>query len=376
MNQIGIYSITCTKNGRKYIGQSRVLNKRKWQHFNELKHNKHHNKYLQNTYNKYSLDNFKFEVIEHCGVEELNEKEAYWINYYNSNDIKLGYNQKEIAHLLPCSKEHSENCKKATSKRNTDKYGLWNLFNLHTGEVTQVDSRKEYGMENKTYNYKRHYLALRDGFTLDEFKKYYEGYNYYQLCQNGDGSTEGKKIYAKNLTTGEVLEFPSVCRGAKELGIHEGLVRNVVLGRKLSTNNYTFSKTTEFPEQADRSCIPVFVLDKEGCRYYDSQYTAASLEFPTDKHASSYIKDFIDTDRSHKGCKFFSTQPTEVDKTILQYNLTAQEASAYRIVYENKTIAPKDLPATNKSNRVRLKKQLIQKNLITQCPTTFTISLT
>ncbi len=372
MNQIGIYSITCTKNGRKYIGQSRVLNKRKWQHFNELKHNKHHNKYLQNTYNKYSLDNFKFEVIEHCEVEELNEKEAYWINYYNSNDIKLGYNQKEISHLLPCSIEHRENCKKATTKRNVDKHGLYTLFNLQTGEVTQVETKKEY-TGDKTHNYKKHYLCLRD-YTLQDFKEHYQKYNSYQQL-----NTEANKIYAKNLTTGEVLEFSSVRQGAKELGIKEGLVRNVVLGRKLSTHGFTFSRTTEFPDESimfKGNDFPVYILDKEGCRYYESRYNAASQEFTDDTHATSYIKDFIDSDRTYKGRRFFSTEPTEVDVVRAKYNLSPNEALTYKIIYENKSIQPKQLPSTSKTRNHQMKQKLISYNLITQCPTTFTISLT
>ena len=33
---------------------------------------------------KYGIENFTFEVIEECRQEELNEKEIYWIKYYNS----------------------------------------------------------------------------------------------------------------------------------------------------------------------------------------------------------------------------------------------------------------------------------------------------
>lgn len=367
---IGIYSITCLPINKVYVGQSRAIANRKWQHFNDLKKQKHCNSHLQNAFNKYGEENFIFTVLENCELEELCIKEAHWIGVFKSNIARYGFNQKEVGELVSCSESYRVACGATTIKRNVDKHGLYTLFNLQTGEVVQTEIRKPY-TGDKTHNYKKHYLCLRE-WTLQDFKEHYERYNAYQKLNNSTVT----RLYAKNLTTGEVLEFPSVCRGARELGIKEELVRNVVKGRKLSTNNYTFSRTTEFPEQVDRSCISVFVLDKEGCRYYDSQYKAASLEFPSDKHASSYIKDFIDTERTHKGCKFFSVPPTEIDKTILQYNLTAQEASAYRIVYENKTIAPKDLPATNKSNRARLKNQLIEKNLITQCPTTFNISLT
>lgn len=40
--------------------------------------------------NKYGLDNFKIEEIEQCSALEINEREIYWINYYNT--YKEGYN--------------------------------------------------------------------------------------------------------------------------------------------------------------------------------------------------------------------------------------------------------------------------------------------
>lgn len=368
---VGIYAIVCNPTGKVYVGQSKNIKVRKSQHLGKLLIGKHYNTYFQNAFNKYGRSSFSFKVLENCTPEELTAKEAYWIQKYKSNNSEFGFNLKEAGDS-PCSNEHREACGKTTRKRNVEKHGLWTIFNLQTGEVSETDAKNQY-TGDKTYNYKKHYLCVRE-YTLQDFKEHYQKYNNYQQL-----NTEANKIYAKNLTTGEVLEFKSICGAGRSLGIRAQAISNVTKGRKLSTGGYTFSLTTDFPDESKmfkNNCIPVFVLNKEGCRYYEDQYTASSQEFPDDSHASSYIKDFIDTERTHKGCRFFSTQPTDVDKTILQYNLTAQEASAYKIIYENKTIAPKDLPATNKSNRVRLKKQLIQKNLITQCPTTFTISLT
>lgn len=380
---IGIYAIICKPTSKLYIGQSINIRSRKNQHLKDLLKGKHCNSYLQNAFNKYGRSNFGFQVLENCTREELNDKEAYWINLKNSNKSEYGFNLKEAGGgLAECAEEHREACRNTARKKYVEKYGMWTIFNLQTGEWFESPSRKEYGMENKNYNYKRHYVAFRD-WTLEDFKKHYEKYNYYQFCQNGESCyvnfTDAKKVYSKNLATGEILEFKSICEAGRKLNIRAQAISNVTKGRKLSTGGYTFSLTADFPDESKmfkNNCFPVFVLDKDGCRYYDSQYTAASLEFPNDKHASSYIKDFIDTERTHKGCRFFSTPPTEVDKTIIKYSLTSQEALAYKLIYENKTIAPKDLPATNKSNRARLKNQLMKKNLITQCPTTFNISLT
>lgn len=375
---IGIYCITCNPTNKVYIGQSINIRSRKNQHLQDLLKNKHCNSYLQNAFNKYGRSNFSFTVFENCSKKELNEKEAYWINLKRSNESRYGFNLKEVSTLTRCSELHRESCRDTTRKRYVEKYGMWTIFNLQTGEWFESPSRKEYGMENKSFNYKRHYVAFRD-WTLEDFKKHYESYNYYQFCQNGASNfTEPRKIYCKNLTTGEVLEFPSISRAGRSLGIRVQGVSNVINGKKLSTNNYTFSTTTDFPDESKmfkQNDFPVYILDKNGVRYYESRYEASAQEFTNDTHATSYIKDFIDSDRTYKSCRFFSTEPTELDKIIIKYNLTQQEALAYKIIYENKVIQPKDLPATNKPNRARLKKQLIEKNLITQCPTTFSISL-
>lgn len=41
---------------------------------------------------KYGIDNFSFEIIEECQIEQLNEREIYWISQYNSNLPEFGYN--------------------------------------------------------------------------------------------------------------------------------------------------------------------------------------------------------------------------------------------------------------------------------------------
>ena len=59
----GIYKITNKIDGKCYIGQSSNIKKRFKDHRYDLKYNKHDNPYLQNAYNKYGKDNFKFEIL-------------------------------------------------------------------------------------------------------------------------------------------------------------------------------------------------------------------------------------------------------------------------------------------------------------------------
>lgn len=41
---------------------------------------------------KYGVDNFKLEIIENCSIEELDEKEKFYISLFKSNDREFGYN--------------------------------------------------------------------------------------------------------------------------------------------------------------------------------------------------------------------------------------------------------------------------------------------
>lgn len=92
---ICIYKITCLINNKIYIGQTINFKNRKSYHKCSLKHNRHDNKYLQEDYNNYGLSQFKFEIVEKCKVEDLLEKETYWMNYYGGiNSYKL-YNLKD-----------------------------------------------------------------------------------------------------------------------------------------------------------------------------------------------------------------------------------------------------------------------------------------
>lgn len=92
MDICGIYKIENLINHKKYIGQSINVKIRFMGHKSDLKHNRHVNSYLQAAYNKYGKECFEFEIIEECDVTKLDEREQYWIQYYDSCNSDYGYN--------------------------------------------------------------------------------------------------------------------------------------------------------------------------------------------------------------------------------------------------------------------------------------------
>ena len=104
IKKCGIYSIKNVINNKEYIGSSRNLYNRLHEHFHNLKNNKSHNSHLQNAWNKYGEDNFKFEILEIISdiekIENLTEllikKEESYIIKMNSNNRLFGYNSRVI----------------------------------------------------------------------------------------------------------------------------------------------------------------------------------------------------------------------------------------------------------------------------------------
>src|SRR6266581_245567 len=79
-NCSGIYKITCTANGRFYIGSAVNLYIRKYNHWSTLRRDIHRNQYLQRAWNKYGPDAFTFEVLEYVLPMSLTAREQYWLN--------------------------------------------------------------------------------------------------------------------------------------------------------------------------------------------------------------------------------------------------------------------------------------------------------
>src|SRR3989304_5091048 len=81
-----IYIITNLVNGKIYIGQD--SKNRSW-YFGS-------GSVLNLAIEKYGKENFKKEILESCNSQEqLNEREIYWIRFYNSRNRKIGYNISE-----------------------------------------------------------------------------------------------------------------------------------------------------------------------------------------------------------------------------------------------------------------------------------------
>ena len=82
----GVYKITNLITNKNYIGVSIHIEQR-WKEHQKGKGSKS----LFQDFLEYGTRNFSFEIIEECGQELFNDREPYWIEYYNA--YKEGYNE-------------------------------------------------------------------------------------------------------------------------------------------------------------------------------------------------------------------------------------------------------------------------------------------
>lgn len=95
MSVSGIYKIINKTNGKYYIGSSKNIKYRWYNHKTNLICNKHHNDHLQNAWNKYGKLEFDFVIVEEIPEEKLLLKEQQYLDIAKT-EIDKCYNTKFI----------------------------------------------------------------------------------------------------------------------------------------------------------------------------------------------------------------------------------------------------------------------------------------
>ena len=167
---IGIYKITNKINNQSYIGQSVDIEKRKKEHLRNISDYNLNNSIYQ-ALRKYGQENFSFEVLEECNKEELNDKEVYWISFYDS--YNNGYNMTPGGDFNPSNVP--EIVEKRTKKLLTDKE--INIKLSHKGESNGNSKLKE----NDVIAIRKAYAEgkqISEVYPLYQEKISYSGFQY------------------------------------------------------------------------------------------------------------------------------------------------------------------------------------------------------
>jgi group I intron endonuclease len=113
----GIYCIRHKISNKRYIGSTYCnFYDRFCAHRSTLNRNCHSSILMQRAWNKYGADAFAFEVLE-LGTIELDKREIYYINQYNSSLSKFGYNISKETNNARLGHQQSEKSRKKISKK-------------------------------------------------------------------------------------------------------------------------------------------------------------------------------------------------------------------------------------------------------------------
>jgi len=123
-----VYQIVNNQNGKIYIGASRDIKNRWRMHKLDLKKREHINAFMQQDFETYGIEAFDFFVLEECSIDELDEKEKYYIETLQSRELFGGYNYTDGGQGVPgkiFSDVTREKISKALMGNNNGHFAKW-----------------------------------------------------------------------------------------------------------------------------------------------------------------------------------------------------------------------------------------------------------
>jgi group I intron endonuclease len=208
---IGIYKITNPK-GKIYIGKSINIIRRFKQYIrlniSPIK--------LKYSIQKYGVDNHQFEIIEECIKDKLDEREIYWIHYYNStnNGLNIGLGG-EGGNMTDETKLKLSKTWKNKSKKDlkiiNEKRRLGNI-----GKKKPGAGRGKYTLDEKIALGKRSYY--KNEFFLKKCRKII--------------------IMLDKYTLEPLREFQSISEAANFIGVKQGTLSGCLIGKSKTSGGY------------------------------------------------------------------------------------------------------------------------------------------
>lgn len=134
-----IYKATNKMNGKIYIGQTmKSIKERRLDHLRSRSTKKY---YFHNALSKYGYKNFIWEEIDFANNrEELNEKEIFWIKYFDSTDKDFGYNCTKGGRVPIFNEETRKKISKAGKGRKHSPETIKKLKEIHKGKKIRPDN--------------------------------------------------------------------------------------------------------------------------------------------------------------------------------------------------------------------------------------------
>ncbi len=201
----GIYQIVNNITQKRYIGYASNIRRRLKQHVSLLNQKLHPNFYLQKSWIKYTINNFSYEVIEECNIENLPKREDYWVKVFKTTERYYGYNIK----LTDPYKNPKH------SKETIDKLKRISKGRKVSDLCIQARKKVQTSPEGK--------LRQREGLNKVNYKILHR-------------EKKGKKV--KNMDTGII--YNSLAEVCEIIGMRKGNLSRMLLGKRKNKTNLEY----------------------------------------------------------------------------------------------------------------------------------------
>lgn len=207
-----IYKITCLINNKVYIGQTvQSPPIKRWiEHYDEIR-NEENQLFVYRAMRKCGIENFTFQILEeNIMLKDLNNREAYYIDKYNSNNKEYGYNLTRGGHYTVKSKideakvleiiEYIKNEKEKTFVE------IAKIFDVSREMISDINTGETWYFKNQIY-------PIRDNSELKNKISHDQVYDIYERLLNKESLTEIAKDYnvsvtnISNINKGKIYKF-------------------------------------------------------------------------------------------------------------------------------------------------------------------------
>lgn len=198
-HKAGIYMFQNVFNGHCYVGKTKDLQNRYWQH----KHRRDGEKQLYQAFDKYGFDNFNFIILEKYDIKPsdkvLSEKEEYYINKYDC--YKNGYNASKDSSGGFYSEEHKQKCCLILDQINEQQKDL----NYPRSKINEKELMEIYGYAMRGAPSSKAWELMKDKLqgklTKNSFVQIYLGSHYDSM--KPDGWENRPKVFSGSVFWGE-----------------------------------------------------------------------------------------------------------------------------------------------------------------------------
>ena len=186
-----IYIIRNTVNEKVYIGQTHVSIKLRFQ--NHLSAARRGLDYvIGKAIRKYGEDKFYVELLEECTTEELNDREKYWIAFFNSTNNKFGYNMSIGSNIVRTTNDLDETLVLNMFNQGNTSTKIAKILSVHPTKIAAILKKNNviYGIDKQRID------KVTESMTVD---LYLDGYSTVDISKKfGINKSTVRRVLKRN----------------------------------------------------------------------------------------------------------------------------------------------------------------------------------